>query len=91
MIALVMFLCGIGVGGWLVWALVSFTALNPTSSALPEDWVPVRLILEREGFDTAGISAAVAAGGRHSAGSPRPAPYPHKGGPACGKGRSSYV
>ncbi|WP_405135108.1 hypothetical protein [Nocardia sp. NBC_01388] len=76
MATLVMFLTGVGVGGCLVWALVSYTALNPVSSTLPEDSVPVQRILarlEREGLSTASSHAVVAAGRRHSGGRPRAA------------------
>ncbi|GAB4588976.1 hypothetical protein [Nocardia sp. IFM 10818] len=74
MITLVMFLSGVGLGGALVWALVSYTPLSPVSSALPENAVPVQRIfarLEREGLKTARSSVAGAAGRRSGAG-PRP-------------------
>ncbi|MFE3196301.1 hypothetical protein ACFXHA_45400 [Nocardia sp. NPDC059240] len=94
MFTLVMFLTGLGVGGCSVFALVSYTALAPASTALPEDAVPVQRILarlEREGVTTAGSPVAVAAGRRHVAGRPRPALTQPPAASSWANGRSSHV
>ncbi|NNH68998.1 hypothetical protein HLB23_03765 [Nocardia uniformis] len=49
--AIVTFLSGLGLGGVVVWALVSYTALNPTPSVTPQECWTVESIkarIERE-------------------------------------------
>lgn len=63
MVSVVMFLCGVGVGACAVWALVSYTAVNPMPSGQPEEAVPVQSIidrLERERLATRGSAAGPA-------------------------------
>ncbi|MGW2665935.1 hypothetical protein ACWCW7_33710 [Nocardia tengchongensis] len=64
MMAVVMtFLSGLGLGGLAVWALVSYTAMNPVSGARPEGATTVASIIariERERLDGSG---SVRAGG----------------------------
>ncbi|MVU77144.1 hypothetical protein GPX89_07765 [Nocardia sp. ET3-3] len=93
MVSLVIFLTGVSVGGVLVWALVSYTALNPMPSEAAEDSVPIERILARlahEGVSTTS-SRAVMAARRRDAGKSTAAVVPKRAAHSRVKGQTSHV